>query len=107
VGKRRKTEKVVDRKKMIWPGMGHWSLEVAPFFFFGSQSKGCGPRSWWHVAPSRHHHCHGTGKPHKAQLGRTRMVPLGCRAITHLVPSAPNLLGFPISGGAAVPLSLF
>jgi hypothetical protein len=38
VSQRRKTEKVTDRKKVVWPGAGPWSPEVAlcpyPQFFF-------------------------------------------------------------------------
>jgi hypothetical protein len=30
VGHRRKTEKVADRKKVVWPGTGTWLPEVAP-----------------------------------------------------------------------------
>jgi hypothetical protein len=32
VGQRRKTEKVADRKKVVWAGTGPWSPEVAPNF---------------------------------------------------------------------------
>jgi hypothetical protein len=108
-----KTEKVIDRKKADWLGMGLWLPEVVhpllwESFFFDPQSRGCWTKPWMHVAPSCSHYCHGTGKLRKAHLGRAYMVPVGCQDIAHLVPSAPSLPGLPTGSGAAVPLhSLF
>jgi hypothetical protein len=45
VGQRRKTEKVADRKKTVWVGVGPWSQKWCPFFkkeknFFWSLEQG-------------------------------------------------------------------